>query len=201
MTKKFPIGILYGFAFEARNNFETRLEKVSQTYLGYLENPSRTGDRFDVRELAEALIKMTEQDRYVLLRHVIHDVTGPSSLEGMEALTSFIGNYMLDDSTCKVVKEPNAENPYDDPYFTTALDLAEADGLDESAALDKALAMYEDRDRPLVVVPAGDDTPAGPFELLAAIEHNRALEAKRKQAFDEAVDESYGLPAGGSRGP
>lgn len=201
MTKRFPIGILYGFAVEARNNFETRLEKVSKTYLGYLEAPSRAGDRFDVRELAEELIKMTELERYVLLHRVIHDVTGSSSLEGMEALTSFIGNYMLDDSTCKVVKEPNAENPYDDPYFTTALDLAEADGLDESAALDKALAMYEDRDRPLVVVPAGDDTPAGPFEILAAIEHNRALEAKRKQAFDEAVDESYGLPAGGSRGP
>lgn len=193
--------LLYPFRERAREDFEKRMAQVCTTYADYLDNPTRRGSRHDVREISAELMAMSEDERYVLLHRVMDDTSGPKTLEGMEALASFVGNYMLDDSTCKVVKEPNAENPYDDPYFTTALDLAEADGLDESAALDKALAMYEDRDRPLVVVPAGDDTPAGPFELLAAIEHNRALEAKRKQGFDEVVDESYGLPAGSSRGP
>lgn len=186
--------LLYRFRETARADFERRMAKVCVDYVDYLDNPTLTGSRHDVREIAATLAGMTEDELFVLLRRVIHDTSGSKSLEGMEALSSFIGNYMLDDSACKVVKEPNAENPYDDLYFTTALDLAKGDGLDESAALDRALAMYEERDRPLVVVEAGDDARAGPFELLAAIEHNRALESKRKQAFDEDMQESYGLP-------
>lgn len=193
--------LIYQFRDQAGQDFERRMAKVCTTYVDYLDNPTRRGSRHDVREISAELMTMSEDERYVLLHRVMGDTSGPKTLEGMEALSSFVGNYLLDDSTCKVVKEPNAKNPYDDPYFTSALDLAAGDGLDESAALDKALAMYEDRDRPLVVVPAGDDTPAGPFELLAAIEHNRALESKRKQAFDEAVGESYGWPTGGPPGP
>lgn len=181
--------LLYRFRQTARDDFERRMARVCTDYADYLDNPTRRGARHDIREIAATLMEMTQDERFVLLRRVIHDASGPKTLEGMEALSSFVGNYLLDDSACKVVREPDAEDLDDDPSFTTTLGLLRGEGLgvDEATLRIMAVEAYRERDRPLVVVPAGDEAKAGPFELLAAIEHNRAMEARRRQAFEDAI--------------
>lgn len=184
-------------ADKVREDFEARLARVAADYTALLEKPSLRGGRFDVRELAETLLTMDELERYVLLNRVISDTSGPKSLEGMENLKHFVSYYMLDDGMCVVVPEPDAEDLEDDAAFQATLGMVRFDrqGTDEATIRQEALEIYRARERPLVVVICGDETPnAGPFEILAAIEHNRALEAKREEAFADFMNDDDFTP-------
>jgi len=187
-----PISIMSRFETEARDDFQRRLDKVKRTAFEYLTH-AHQDPRFDVRELFRALCLMSDQERYVLLDKVIHNSDGPATLEGMEALCSFVGNYMLDDGLCVVVLEPH--DPENDPYFQAlAAQIghgAVEEGLTEAQAHRRAMEIYLERDRPMVVLPRmTDDGPgARAPEVLAAIRHNRALEERRRQAYAEFLGE------------
>ncbi len=189
-----PISLISRFESAARKDFESRLAEVRREYLGYLATVPVGGDRFDVRELAAELMTMPDTERYTLLRHVISDTDGPKSLEGMEALRSFIGGYMLDDSECVVVPEPDPKNLDDDPYFSTSLSFLRSDpdndGLSDEQVRALALEDYAARARPLVVVPAwADDRAARAEDVMAAIRHNREMEARREAAYAEFMED------------
>src|SRR5690349_10280799 len=94
-----PISIMSRFEAAAAADYQSRLQEVKRTAFGYLTRvPPR--EEFDVRELFRVLCLIDGQERYVLLNRVMPNSDGPRTLEGMEALCSFVGNYMCDDGEC-----------------------------------------------------------------------------------------------------
>lgn len=195
-----PISIVSRFEGDAAADYQRRLQEVKRVALRYLtEVPPR--QEFDVRELFRVLCLIDSQERHVLLNRVMHNSDGPKTLEGMEALCSFVGNYMCDDGECLVVPEPH--DPENDAYFSATLDRLRHqegnEGLSEDELHAKAMEEYLDRERPLVVVPKMTDEgrPARAGEVLAAILHNRAMEERRREELVEIFgedDEFIGAP-------
>lgn len=188
-----PISLMSRFESGARKDFEARLAEVRREYMRYLATVPAGGDRFDVRELAAELMTMPDMERFTLLRHVVPNTDGPKTLEGLEALRSFIANYMLDDSECIVVPEPDAKDLVEDPYFTASLDSRRFDpdneGLSDEQIRALALEDYAARERPMVVVQAWVDNRAARAEdLMVAIRHNREMEARRDAAYAEFAE-------------
>jgi len=186
--KPTPIALMSLFENSARKDFERRLQQVRGGYFRLLSE-SRSEPSLDMRELSAELMTMPDGERYTLLHRIMPNTDGPVTLEGMEALQSFVVNFMLDDGECMVVPEPDAEDLDEDPRFTTILSLVRGDedneGLDEAALRSKALTAYAERERPLVVIPANaDNRSAGPADLLAAIGHNRAIEERRRADYE-----------------
>ena len=178
--------VLDGLRAKARADFERRLADTSRALAGYLTSKPAGGPRFDVRELVREILGLDGAELHALLGRVAPGV-GADGLEGLEAVRSFVGNYLLDDSVCKVVPEPDTEPLDDDPFFSTTLAFLAAErGATLESARAGALAAMRERERPLVVVPADEtDVPATASDVLVALRHNRAIAEKRSAAFEE----------------
>jgi hypothetical protein len=195
-----PIALISRFETAARKDFEDRLANERRRYLGYLTGAPRGGEAFDVRRLAAELMALPDTERHTLLHRVSHRDDGPASLEGLEALGSFIATYMLDDGECMVAPEPVPRNLDDDPYFSNLLAFMSSDDehseVDAATRREHALLLYAKRERPLVVLPCdGTAAAAGPAEILAAIGHNRELERRREAEFADFMADGSDGPA------
>ncbi len=193
MTEDTPIALISRFESDARRNFEARIVEVRRRTLELLTRAATQNPEFDAREATRLLMTITSQERYTLLHRVLPNIDGPETLEGLEALRSFIANYLLDDSECMVVPEPfDLET---DVGYTTYRSVRELDedceGLDAAAVEAKVRAEYEARDKPLVVVPhvEGVARVARAAEVVHAIRHNRAMENRRTAAYQEMYGE------------
>jgi hypothetical protein len=137
------------------------------------------------RDVVAALMGLDEMERHTLLRHVVPDLSGPGTINGLEAIASFVSYYVLDDGEVLVV--PDVDPELED--VGRAAIMANYAGTDESPH--EALKAHAERERPVTLVFSDESAPAarGP-EIIEAIRYNIDL-AFREDAAREAAYEAF----------
>jgi hypothetical protein len=193
MTDQTPDDMIFAFEDTARADFERRLSEVSGQMHVLLTRVPEGGAEFDARTVTRMLLSITEDERYFLLNRMIGNTSGPKTLEGMEELRSFIANYLLDDSECLVVPEPD-EPASDFRYDTIRNSVGFQEGNEHlgQTELDAlALAEYMRRDKGMVVTrkPTDEGRCARSAEVVEAIRFNRERENARTRGYIEVFGE------------
>jgi hypothetical protein len=159
-----------------RVDFEDRLQAVRAKLVDLLSHDSS-------RDVMAALMGLDEHGRYTLLRHVVPDLSGPNTINGLEALTYFVSYYVLDDGEVLVVPDINPE--VDD--IGIAAIMANYAGTDDSPH--EALEAWRNRERPVTLIRSDESARAarGP-EIVAAIRSNLDFERRDQASRDAAYD-------------
>ena len=161
------------FDSRAEEQFLRRMAEIQTRVAQYL-----TDDR--TRELFQALVAMDKHHRYQMFSPVMYSTDGAETIDGMEAILNFIGIFILDDGTCKLVPFVPASNVQQTFHENIGF-LAETPA-DAEKMTSQWLARHA---RWLQVVIGEDKTGRGcrGSELIQAIRHNEALHAEEEASY------------------
>ncbi|MDE4914768.1 hypothetical protein [Methylobacterium sp. 092160098-2] len=155
-----------------RSDFEKRLHAVRAKLADLLSHGSS-------RDVLAALMGLDDQGRHTLLRHVVSDLSGPTTINGLEELARFVSYYVLDDGEVLVV--PDVDPEVDD--VGVAAIMANYAGTDESPH--EALEAWRNRERPVTLIRSDESArAAGGPEIVAAIRSNLDFERRDQAARD-----------------
>ena len=84
------------FAERAAAEHALRLDRIEKRIASFMADEPTS-------EALKAMIGMDRMHRYYMFGNVLSNTDGATSIDGMEAILSFIGNYLLDDSYCHAV--------------------------------------------------------------------------------------------------
>ncbi len=157
-------------------DFEKRLHAVRDRLTDLLSHVSS-------RDVLAALMGLDEMERHTLLRHVVPDLSGAGTLNGLEAIVSFVSYYVLDDGEVLVV--PDVDPELED--VGKAAIMANYAGTGESPH--EALRAHAERERPMTLILSDESAPAarGP-EIIEAIRFNHDLAFREDAAREAAYD-------------
>ena len=143
-----------------RSDFEKRLHAVRAKLADLLSHGSS-------RDVLAALMGLDDQGRHTLLRHVISDLSGPTTINGLEELARFVSYYVLDDGEVLVV--PDVDPEVDDVGIAAIM--ANYAGTDDSPH--EALEAWRNRERPVTLIRSDESArAAGGPEIVSAIRFN-----------------------------
>jgi hypothetical protein len=160
-----------------RTDFEKRLDAVRAKIADLLSHEAS-------RDVLAALMGLDDHGRHTLLRHVVSDLSGPTTINGLEELAYFVSYYALDDGEVLVV--PDVDPEVDD--VGVAAIMANYAGTEDSPH--EALAAWRNRERPVTLVRSDESAPAarGP-EIVEAIRFNLDFERRDQAARDASYAE------------
>lgn len=164
-----------------RSNFHDRIHAVQARLTDLLSHEAS-------RDVMAALMGLDEMGRYQLLRHVVPDLSGPGTINGLEAIVSFVSYYVVDDGEVLVV--PDVDPEIEDVGKATIM--ANYAGTGESPH--EALRAHAERERTVTLVLSDESARAarGP-EIIEAIRYNIDFErreyAAREAAYEALADE------------
>lgn len=178
-----------------RSDFEKRLHAVRAKLADLLSHGSS-------RDVLAALMGLDDQGRHTLLRHVISDLSGPTTINGLEELARFVSYYVLDDGEVLVV--PDVDPEVDDVGIAAIM--ANYAGTDDSPH--EALEAWRNRERPVTLIRSDESArAAGGPEIVSAIRFNLDFERRDQAARDASYaafmsdDEEAGENAPSSPAP
>jgi hypothetical protein len=155
-----------------RSDFEKRLHAVRAKLADLLSHGSS-------RDVLAALMGLDDQGRHTLLRHVISDLSGPTTINGLEELARFVSYYVLDDGEVLVV--PDVDPEVDDVGIAAIM--ANYAGTDDSPH--EALEAWRNRERPVTLIRSDESArAAGGPEIVSAIRFNLDFERRDQAARD-----------------
>jgi hypothetical protein len=159
-----------------RADFGDRLHAVRAKLVDLLSHDSS-------RDVMAALMGLDEHGRYTLLRHVVPDLSGPNTINGLEALTYFVSYYVLDDGEVLVV--PDVDPEVDDVGSAAIMANYAGTGVVPHAELEA----WAKRERPVTLIRSDESARAarGP-EIVEAIRSNIDFESRDQAARDAAYD-------------
>jgi hypothetical protein len=159
-----------------RADFEDRLHAVRAKLIDLLSHDSS-------RDVMAALMGLDEHGRHTLLRHVVPDLSGPNTINGLEALTDFVSYYVLDDGEVLVV--PDVDPEVDDVGRAVIMANYAGTGVVPHAEL----AAWDKRERPVTLIRSDESTRAARgSEIVGAIRSNIDFERRDQAARDAAYD-------------
>jgi hypothetical protein len=155
-------------------DFEKRLHAVRDRLIDLLSHDAS-------RDVLAALMGLDEMGRYQLLRHVVPDLSGPGTINGLEAIVSFVSYYVLDDGEVLVVPDVDPETE----DVGVAAIMANYAGTGESPH--EALRAHRERERTVTLVLSDESARAarGP-EIIEAIRNNIDFELREDAAREAA---------------
>ncbi|WP_408903478.1 hypothetical protein [Methylobacterium radiotolerans] len=155
-----------------RTDFEKRLDAVRAKVVDLLSHEAS-------RDVLAALMGLDDHGRHTLLRHVVSDLSGPTTINGLEELAYFVSYFVLDDGEVLVV--PDVDPEVDD--VGVAAIMGNYAGTDDSPH--EALEAWRNRERPVTLVRSDESAPAarGP-EIVEAIRFNLDFERRDQAARD-----------------
>jgi hypothetical protein len=157
-------------------DFEKRLHAVRDRLTDLLSHEAS-------REVVAALMGLDEMERHTLLRHVVPDLSGPGTINGLEAIATFVSYYVLDDGEVLVV--PDVDPELED--VGTAAIMANYAGTGESPH--EALRAHAERERPMTLILSDESArPARGPEIIEAIRFNIDLAFREDAAREAAYD-------------
>lgn len=159
-----------------RSNFHDRLHAVRAKLTDLLSHEAS-------RDVVAALMGLDEMGRYQLLRHVVPDLSGPGTINGLEAIASFVSYYVLDDGEVLVV--PDVDPEIED--VGKAAIMANYAGTGESPH--EALRAHAERERTVTLVRSDESARAarGP-EIIEAIRYNIDFELRETAALEATYE-------------
>ncbi|MGU3658492.1 hypothetical protein [Methylobacterium fujisawaense] len=160
-----------------RTDFEKRLGVVRAKVSDLLSHEAS-------RDVLAALMGLDDHGRHTLLRHVVSDLSGPTTINGLEELAYFVSYYALDDGEVLVV--PDVDPEVDDVGVATIM--ANYAGTDDSPH--EALEAWRNRERPVTLVRSDESAPAARGrEIVEAIRFNLDFERRDQAARDASYAE------------
>ncbi len=159
-----------------RTDFEKRLEALRAKIVDLLSHEAS-------RDVLAALMGLDDHGRHTLLRHVVPDLSGPTTINGLEELAYFVSYYVLDDGEVLVV--PDVDPEVDDVGIAAIM----ANYADTDDSPHEALEAWRNRERPVTLIRSDESARAarGP-EIVAAIRSNLDFERRDQASRDAAYD-------------
>lgn len=140
-----PEGVdLLGLEAALRADFERRSVAIRRKVAELLGHPWS-------RDVFAALVGLDDTGRHILLRHVVPNLTGPRTLEGLEALAQFVSYYVNDDGEVMVV--PDVDEEVDSVGVAAIMGSHSAFGTDPN----EDLRGWAERERPKTLVLSARD--------------------------------------------
>lgn len=165
---------LLGLEAALRADFERRSVAIRRKVAELLGHPWS-------RDVFAALVGLDDTGRHTLLRHVVPNLTGPGTLEGLEALAQFVSYYVNDDGEVMVV--PDVDEEVDSVGVAAIMGSHAAFGTDPN----EDLRGWAERERPkTLVLSARDERPARGADILEAIRFNYDFVAREEAAREAA---------------
>lgn len=160
-----------------RTDFEKRLKAVRSKIVDLLSHEAS-------RDVLAALMGLDDHGRHTLLRHVVSDLSGPTTINGLEELAYFVSYYVLDDGEVLVV--PDVDPDVDDVGIAAIM----ANYADTDDSPHEALEAWRNRERPVTLIRSDESARAarGP-EIVAAIRFNLDFERRDQAARDASYAE------------
>lgn len=157
-----------------RADFESRTVAIRRKVADLLGHPWS-------RDVFAALVGLDDSARHTLLRHVVPNLTGPGTLEGLEALAHFVSYYVNDDGEVMVV--PDVDEEVDGVGVAAIMGSHAAFGTDPKDDLRE----WQERERPKTLVLLDrDERAARGDEILEAIRFNYDFVAREDAAREAA---------------
>lgn len=157
-----------------RADFEHRMSEVRRKVSDLLAHSAS-------REAFTALLGLDGDARHGLMRHVVSNLSGPRTIDGLEALAVFASYFVLDDGEVMVV--PDVDEEVESVGMAAIMANHATFGTDPK----EDLKAYADRERPKTLVLSDrDERPARGAEILEAIRFNADFTAREEAAREAA---------------